>query len=128
MSDSAFSDLTTQALAKSLDAMGLRHRVIAENIANVETPGYTRSDVTFEEQLKAIMESGDTESASAKLRKLSAEVNADWLSPARANGNNVSIDKEMADMVKNSLQYEALVQLVNLKGGMLRSAITEGRR
>jgi len=128
MSDSAFSDLTTQALAKGLDAMGLRHRVIAENIANVETPGYTRSEVTFEEQLRAILESGDIKSASAKLQQLRAEVQADRVSPTRADGNNVSIDKEMADMVKNNLRYEAVVQLINLKGSMLRSAITEGRR
>jgi len=122
------SDLTTQTLTKCLDAVGLRHRVIADNIANVETPGFTRSEVTFEEQLKTAMDSDDMESAMARVQDVRAEVHTDRLSPARPDGNNVSVDKEMASMVKNTLQYEALVQLMNLKYAMLRTVITEGRR
>ncbi|MDH7481897.1 MAG: flagellar basal body rod protein FlgB [Armatimonadota bacterium] len=125
---SFFSDLTTVMLAKCLDACGLRQRVIANNIANVETPGFTRSEVAFESRLKEALEATSEESAISRIEKIQPEIIQDNISPARPNGNNVSIEKEMADMTKNSMQYEALVQLMNLKAAMIRMAMNEGRR
>lgn len=122
------SDVTSAALAKSLDAAGLRHRVIADNIANVETPGFTRSDVQFDEQLRQALSAGDPENAMRRVKSVEPEVEVDSLSPPGPNGNNVSIDKEMAELTKNDLQYETLVQLLNLKASMIRAAITEGKR
>ena len=121
-------DVTTSGLAKALDAAGLRHRVIADNIANVETPGFTRSEVSFEDQLKRAFDSTDEDSAIKRIQEAQPEVRADALSPARPDGNNVSIDKEMAELTKNTLRYETLVRLLNLKGLMVREAITEGKR
>lgn len=122
-----FGDLTTVVLRKSLDATGIRHRVIADNIANVETPGFTRSDVNFEAQLQNALASSDPESAMRRVEDMAAEVEQDTISPAGVNGNNVNIDKEMAELTKNNLQYDALVQLLNLKGSMIRLAIKEGK-
>jgi flagellar basal-body rod protein FlgB len=122
------SDVTSAALAKSLDAAGLRHRVIADNIANVETPGFIRSDVTFGDQLRAALSAGDPDTAMRRVKSIEPEVEVDSLSPPGPNGNNVSIDKEMAELTKNDLQYETLVQLINLKGSMVKAAITEGKR
>lgn len=127
-------DVTTATIGKALDACGLRHRAIADNIANVETPGFTRSDVSFESQLKDVLLGQNQairlvgESVMDRLDEVQPEVQLDSVSPAGPDGNNVSVDKEMADLVKNSLEYEALVQLANLKGGMIRTAINEGRR
>ncbi|MDI6826908.1 MAG: flagellar basal body rod protein FlgB [Armatimonadota bacterium] len=128
MKQGFFSDLTTMVLAKCLDACSLRQRVIANNIANVETPGFTRSEVAFESHLKEALEAGSEESAVSRIEDVHPEIIQDSLSPARPNGNNVSIEKEMADMTKNSIQYEALVQLMNLKAAMIRIAMNEGRR
>lgn len=123
-----FSDLTTVSLAKSLDGIGLRHKVIADNIANVETPGFIRSEVSFENSLKLAMESGNEHEIRKSLEEVQPEVTPDQTSAMRPNGNNVSIDKEMADLSKNALHYESLIQIINLKGAMLKAAITEGRR
>jgi len=123
-----FSDLTTLALAKSLDGAGLRHRVIADNVANVETPGFTRSEVRFEEKLREALASGDEEQAAGRLNGVEPDIQPDYSAPARPDGNNVSMDREMAELTKNTLRYEALVQLLNLKNIMVRTAITEGRR
>ncbi len=122
-----FGDLTTVVLSKSLDAAGMRHRVIADNIANVETPGFTRSDVTFETQLQEALASSDPENAMRQVENVEPDVEQDTVSPAGPNGNNVNIDKEMANLTKNSLQYDAMVQLMNLKGRMVRMAINEGK-
>jgi flagellar basal-body rod protein FlgB len=123
-----FGDLTTVVLTKSLDATGMRHRVIADNIANVETPGFTRSDVNFEAQLQEALASSDPESAMRRVEDMAPEAEQDTLSPAGPNGNNVNIDKEMAGLTKNGLQYDAMVELLNLKGSMVRLAINEGKR
>lgn len=125
MLDGLFADQTTTTLRKCLDAAGLRQRVIADNIANVETPGFTRSEVAFEDKLRQAMNSFDP---TISIENVEPEVLPDNITPARADGNNVSIDKEMAGMVKNTLQYEALIQLMNLRSLMLRTAITEGKR
>lgn len=121
------TDLTTATIGKALDACGLRHRAIADNIANVETPGFTRSEVSFESQLKSVLTGQGQESVMDRLDQLQPEVQLDSVSPAGPDGNNVSVDKEMADLVKNTLEYEALVQLANLKGAMIRTAIREGK-
>jgi flagellar basal-body rod protein FlgB len=122
------SDLTSSVLAKGLDFAGIRHKVIADNLANVETPGFTRSDVSFEAQLKSALASGNPDDAVKSLEGLEPDVQPDVTSPSRPDGNNVSVDKEMAAMTENNLEYEALVQLMDLKFSMLRSAISEGKR
>lgn len=122
------ADLTSAVIGKSLDACGVRHRIIADNIANVETPGFTRSEVTFESSLKQALETTTGDDAMEKVNELEPNVEADTLSPMRPDGNNVSIDKEMTDLTKNTLRYEALIQLMTLKGAQVRSAINEGRR
>lgn len=123
-----FSDLTTLALASSLDGTAMRHKVIADNIANVMTPGFSRSDVSFEGKLKEAFEAGNVRKIESNINQVEPEVEADTTSAVGPDGNNVSIDKEMADLTKNTLQYEALVQLINLKGAMVRSAVNGGSR
>ncbi|MBN1193126.1 MAG: flagellar basal body rod protein FlgB [Coriobacteriia bacterium] len=122
------TDLTTAVIGKSLDAAGMRHRIIADNIANVETPGFKRSEVAFESRLKQALETATGDDAFEQVDALQPEVEPDALSPARPDGNNVSIDKEMTDLTKNTLRYEALVQLLNLKGAQVRSAINGGNK
>lgn len=123
-----FGDVTTVTLAKCLDAAAINHQVIANNIANVETPGFTRSEIRFEAKLKEALESGSSDAILERVQSIDLEAQLDRTSPARPDGNNVTIDKEMADLTRNSLRYDALVQLMNLKGNMLRTVITEGRR
>lgn len=128
MLEDFLSDLTTRVLAKSLDCCSLRQRVIANNIANVETPGFKRSEVRFGEKLREILANSSEKSAESQIRDLQPVVTLDEESPSRPNGNNVSVEKEMVDMVENSIQYEAFVQLLNLKSGMVRAALSDGRR
>lgn len=123
-----FPDVTSTTLEKCLDGLSVRHKVIADNIANVETPGFKRSDVSFEDQLKQAMDLGDDQSSMEQIQSLTPETQVDNTTPGRPDGNNVSIDKEMSEMTKNTMRYEAVVQLLNLKGAMLRAAITEGKR
>ncbi len=127
MSD-LFSDITSSVIGKSLDGVTARHRVIANNIANVETPGFTRSSVKFEDELKAAMSSGDPESSARNIGDTAPTIQLDKSSPARPNGNNVSIDTEMTDLARNGVEYDSLIRMLNMRYSMLQTAITEGKR
>jgi flagellar basal-body rod protein FlgB len=107
-------------ISKLLDVAILRQRVIGQNIANVNTPGYRQREVVFEQQLHDLLaggESGET------MVGLEAEVREARGLTARSDGNNVDIDLEMGRLTKNSLLYQTYSQILATKLGMLRSAI-----
>ena len=103
-------------LAQTLDASSLRHRTIAQNVANVNTPGYQRREVSFEEALaKSLASPSGAKPVQAKV------VLSDG--PERVDGNNVDIDREMGELTKNSLLYQAAAQIMNSRLASLRAAI-----
>jgi flagellar basal-body rod protein FlgB len=106
-----------ELLAQILDTASLRHRVIAQNVANVNTPGYRRMEVSFEADLARAFESKRGESAELRPRVIVAD------GPERVDGNTVDIDREMNDMAKNALLYQAAAQIVTSRIGSLRAAI-----
>ncbi len=83
-------------LSRLLDATETRHRAISQNVANVDTPGYQRMDVSFEEALAERLRRSPT----ADPNSAAIEVTIDTTSPARADGNNVDVDREMGQMNK----------------------------
>jgi flagellar basal-body rod protein FlgB len=123
------SDLTQQVLVKAVDAAALRHRALSNNIANVETPGYTREDVSFESELRMALDGpGSSSIQEREVRDVRANVQKDTKAPAREDGNNVDIDREMTALAENTLNYQALLQSLSIKGQILRTAIYEGKR
>jgi flagellar basal-body rod protein FlgB len=123
-------DVTGITLKKTLDATALRHRTLANNIANVETPEYRRQNVSFEADLRDALSAPEF-LLSAKentIQQVSPQIQADNTHPVGENGNNVNIDEEMAELAENTLRYEAILRALSIKGGMLQSAIYEGKR
>ena len=117
-----FTDKTGSALSRALDGYAVRQKAIANNIANVETPGFHRSEVVFETDLRTALEASGR-SVQKQLADVSPTVQADTESPERPDGNNVNIDKEMADLAKNGLSYRAATTLLELKGSILKYVI-----
>ncbi len=124
---------------KSLDAAWLRNEVIAQNIANVDTPGYKKKSVSFEEYLDQAMDSDSFKGNTTDSRHIQIgagsvddagiKVTDDYSNLSiRLDGNNVDIEKEMADSAKNDIRYYTLVQSVSDSYKRLMSAITEGRK
>lgn len=123
-------DLTQVVLVKAVDAAALRHRAIANNFANVETPGYVRQEVSFEAELRQALETptGSSFGRERQVGDVRAKMTGDVSSPTRENGNNVDVDREMASLAENTLAYQALLQTLSVKGQMVRAAIYEGKR
>jgi flagellar basal-body rod protein FlgB len=122
-----FSDIASTVLSKTLDAEAARQKTIANNIANVETPGYKRQYVSFEEELKLVLERRNGYDTGDGLRDLVPSVRTDSISPSRPDGNNVNIDAEISNLAKASLKYKAAATLLEDKIGLLRSAINGGK-
>ncbi|SDF38776.1 flagellar basal body rod protein FlgB [Sporolituus thermophilus] len=134
MFDALVSSPHVKVLERALAAAALRHKVISNNIANVNTPGFKRSEVHFEEHLKQALtgKSGLSRThqrhLAAKSDDLSIEIMAVTNTAFRADGNNVDIDFEMAEMAKNNIYYDAVAQQLYRYFSNLKSVINEGRR
>lgn len=120
-------------LKSALDNNWLRHEVISHNIANVNTPHYKRWDVIFAEKMQeqrriAIARTNPRHlPAQSKVSSLPTLVQTKNTS-VRNDGNNVDIEAEMSTQAANLMQYNLMTRLVTDQLGMLRTAITEGRR
>ncbi len=113
-------DLSFVALQKLLDAAALRQKVIANNLANVNTPGYCRRVVRFDDHLARALASGDLE----QLRQWRPAVAKSDDPALRPDGNNVSLERELADLMKNTLLYNACTRLLSARIEAYRAAIT----
>jgi len=137
--DSMLVDGIQWALERGIEGLTIRHNLLADNIANVETPGFKRSDVAFKAQLaEAMGRDGRRLPLAATHRShlgrpagvhdYRPQVFQDSSTTMRADGNNVDIDREMAELARNTLEYQALVDVAARRLALLRTAITEGRR
>jgi flagellar basal-body rod protein FlgB len=110
-------DTTAVALERAMSGANLRQAALAGNLANANTPGYLRRDVDFHGALRAALESGqDVSQAGFAVRTETGGV-------MRADGNGVDIDTESAQLVENSLDYEALVSVSNGRLDIVRTAM-----
>jgi flagellar basal-body rod protein FlgB len=133
-----FSDKTMELLQKALNVASLRQDVLAHNIANVNTPGFKRSFVSFEESLQQALSSKDKMEITAsrpghlkgrkQLEDVKPQVRTDNSTSLREDGNNVNIDVEMVQLAANSINYQAAINRLNGKISTLRYVINEGRR
>ena len=111
-------DTTQIGLERALSGSALRQQAIAQNIANVNTPGYRRQDVDFQSALAAAWDGGEQSVASVTPR-----TEADMSSVMRADGSSVDIDQEAATQAQNGLQYEAVSTVMKTRIAILKSAI-----
>jgi flagellar basal-body rod protein FlgB len=107
-------------LQKGTNAAWLRNEVISNNIANVDTPDFKRSDVQFESLLdQEIAMSG----VNARADNLNAVIVVDNSDALGLDGNNVDIEKEMTELAKNSIEYYTYVSKINSEFKKLEAAI-----
>jgi flagellar basal-body rod protein FlgB len=120
-------DVTFQTLDLALGAAGKRQEVLANNLANVNTPGYKRLDVEFDGMLAKAVDAARAGDRST-LDAMRPGVSTDDSVAVRADGNSVDVDQEMAFLAENNIRYNALVQLSQKKLETLKYVISDGRR
>ncbi|MFL6025054.1 MAG: flagellar basal body rod protein FlgB [Marmoricola sp.] len=117
----AVSDAVSQVLASALDGVTTRQQVIADNIANVDTPGFRATSVDFESQLKSAIEDGDF-NAGSPVDPGVTETPTD--TPVGANGNNVDLRKETLAAMQSQYQYQILTRAVSERFNLVKTAAT----
>lgn len=132
-----FSDQSVALLSKVLDLRAEKEKVIASNIANAETPGYSPARFTFEDQLKNVISNGEfkiktTHSSHIPLTPQSLESIHGKVSVAKdttgiGDLNGVSLDEEMLALSENELLYETAAQLLKKKLTIQKYVITGGQ-
>lgn len=147
------TSLTSQVLNKAMDGLSKRHKAIASNLANVDTPNYKRRDVSFEGALsQAIHEvkgqgslssrqaSNDEQlpmrvtraehipigNTAASLDDVDAEIQENEDLQYRVDGNSVDVETEMVQLAKNTERFNALARMESGYFKGLRSVITGG--
>ncbi|CCO09159.1 flagellar basal body rod protein FlgB [Desulforamulus hydrothermalis] len=129
-----FDSPVINVLKQGLDAGSLRQRVIAHNLANLNTPGFKKSYVSFEDRLKAALsKEGVPLKGTHPLHMGTAgpavkpEVKQVKDSTMRYDGNNVDIDEEMVNLAAATIQYDLLGQGLIDRYNIL-SLVIGGRR
>ncbi len=133
---SLFDDPINTILIKQMDACTLRQRVIANNVANANTPGFKKSTVNFQKQLQAVLGSGNSIKLKASsprhipgcngLESLAAEVVQVNDTSMKAGRNNVDIDQEMVDLAANTLLYRLATRVKSDRGNIMSMVIKGG--
>ncbi|MBP1754897.1 MAG: hypothetical protein H6Q59_1295 [Firmicutes bacterium] len=113
---------------KAADASWKRNEVIANNIANVDTPGYKRKDVQFQTYLQSALlgdNSLDRRVADIDLGSLDATVYTDNSNLSyRLDGNNVDIDTESSNLAENQIRYYSLMDSMTQEFSRLKTVLT----
>ena len=126
-------------LSRGMQAATMRHEVISDNIANVDTPKFKRSYVTFEDLLAKELHLDDEQGKLDVVRthdrhmpipmrtKAHAVIEKDDTTTMRVDHNNVDIDTEMANMAKNQLYYNSMATQLGGFVTKMKNVITSGQ-
>lgn len=119
-------------LQKGLDASSMRQKVLTNNVANIDTPNFKRSDVDFQAVLGAVLgeKSGDLSMKLTSPKHITgfadgsgSGIVTDQATSFRNDGNNVDVDREMSNVAENGLYYNSLTRAISSQLGLLRMVI-----
>ncbi|MCD4813466.1 flagellar basal body rod protein FlgB [bacterium] len=128
-----FSSQWLQQLNRVMDLLTVQQKTIAQNVANTNTPGYIRHTVDFSAELERIMESESgvlqksSQPQSIATAENKMEIIEDTTQPARADGNNVALEKEMVDLAQVSQLYNMMTRIASKDIKSMRYVISGGR-
>jgi flagellar basal-body rod protein FlgB len=134
MSDLFSLDQTVKVLEKSLDISARRHRMITNNLANMDTIGFRPTDLDFRKTLEQAVENRAGKLLRTHPKHLPHRLNSvlkgsEREPDAHATGlDPVDIDTEMTNLVENNLKYRTSVEMLLRKMGFLKHTIAEGGR
>jgi flagellar basal-body rod protein FlgB len=123
MIEALFNQPSYLVAKKALDAVVLRGEAIANNIANLETPGYKRIDLspTFENALARACDSNNPQQIAALKPTLAVDTTAVANSP---DGNTVNLENELMQMDQNAVAHSLDTQLISDMLQRMQMAIT----
>ena len=108
-----------ELIEAGLRAEALREQALANNVANLQTPGYRRLDVRFEQLLAKAMDAG----GEVDLEEVEPEIYQPKNTTLNPNGNDVNLEAEVGELVKNGLRQKAFIRILSKKYNQIDQAI-----
>lgn len=112
------TDVVSSTLRSALDGLSLRQRVVADNIANIDTPDFRAGTVDFESSLRSALSDGSLATGASVTPTAGLAT-----TPARPNGNNVDLQTETMTAMQSVFQYQMLTRAVDDRYSLLKTAI-----
>lgn len=106
-------------IERALDIRAFYHRVIAGNLANVDTPNYKEKDIDFKAELEKRMGGAGN---------IEVREKTDFDGLAAIDGNTVNIENQLVKLTENQMMFHSLIQVATKKISLMRYLISEGRR
>lgn len=142
MAEPILGGITDKAIGAALNGLSIRQKLISNNLANIDTPGFKASEVQFEDQLQNAIARGQGRSSmtpvsynprhipieATRAEEVQPEVAEDMDTTMRVDGNNVDIDKQMVQLAETALSYNALVQITAARISLTKYLVNDGRR
>ncbi len=116
------SDKNVVLLSKLLDLTTSKNKVIANNIANTNTPGFKKSEVSFQKELRKAVESKNIN----KVKDIQESITMSKDKSTRKDGNNVDLDKELVTFYQMSDRHNIYLEILSKKFKGMITAI-QGR-
>ncbi len=116
------SDKNVVLLSKLLDLTTAKNKVIANNIANTNTPGFKKFEVSFQKELKKAVESKNIN----KVKNIQESITMSKDKSTRKDGNNVDLDKELVTFYQMSDRHNVYLEILSKKFKGMIAAI-QGR-
>lgn len=122
-------NISVNLMNKDLDGLWARQQEISDNIANVETPGYKSKSVSFEDQLKALLQNDSASNSEIieGIKNTQAQTTVSNDESSRLDGNNVDVEKENVELARTQLNYMYSLREMSDYFTRLRYAITDGK-
>ena len=130
MADLFDTNSAWNVLEKSMDISAERHRLITNNIANIDTIGFQGKDLDFQKALQEALEGRPGYLVQTHPKHIiPAPVSGAQLSNKAAEGlDTVDIDQEMTHLAENNIKYRTSVEMLLRKMNMIKYSIAEAGR
>jgi flagellar basal-body rod protein FlgB len=127
MSDSIVFDRTVQMIEDRLNLNSMNQKLISSNLANINTPGYSAKELSFESTLRQSLEDQVLHMVRSNSEHMAPDEPREAMrSPEVVDTGPVDLDTQMVALTKNSMEYQHMVGILNKRFTLLKTAITEG--
>ena len=127
MGDGIVFDRTVKMIEDRLSLNSMNQKLISGNLANIDTPGYSAKELSFENTLRQSLEEQVLQMVRSNDRHFAPDDPQEALENQEVvEAGSVDLDTEMVNLTKNSIEYQYMVSMLNKKFTMLKTAITEG--
>lgn len=125
-------DQTMNTLENSLNYSTTKNKAISNNIANIDTPNYKAQDVSFQSLLQEAADNLELKNTDVKHFRKTNDSSSHHIKTKtdtifNHNGNNVDIDKEMADLAENQIFHRSLIDRMNGKFQTIQNVVRGGK-